>query len=505
MSEDVTEGMARRQVYTYGGWRVSRPAGLGRFSFTETMGLLSGTIVLVVVNIVWGPLWALLVGVVLVATAAAVVLTRDRHGMNIIDRGKERMVFRRGRRKGANVLRNGVLAPVRTDGRCRLPGILGAARLSEHEDSFRRPFAVIHQADGRLSVVMSLTPVGVMLVDQETIDLNVALWGMWLADIADEVGVVDAAVTVETSPDTGDKLRREVLGRRHEEAPDMACRIIDDVVAQAGTGGARVRTWVTVSFDPARMSSVKRGRSTRAIAEIASSLPNLTQTLAESGGGAVHLLRADELVTLARVAYDPAVEQVLEDAVAAGSTVELAWDEAGPVCHDAEWDHLRHDSGVSRSWVMTRPPRGVVQSGVLRRLLDVSSMVERKRVTILYRPLDPARAPDVVERDVDMAHARVRTTDRPTERAVRDLAQARKTSAEEAEGAAVLDFGCVVTVTVSGSEQERRLADASAAVTSLAARARLLVRTAYGAQDSAFALGLPLGLSPAQQRIGGGW
>ena len=39
-----------------------------------------------------------------------------------------------------------------------------------------------------------------------------------------------------------------------------------------------------------------------------------------------------------------------------------------------------------------------------------------------------------------------------------------------------------------------------------AAGSHLLIRTAYGSQDSAFALGLPLGLMPDRQRLsGGGW
>ena len=63
----------------------------------------------------------------------------------------------------------------------------------------------------------------------------------------------------------------------------------------------------------------------------------------------------------------------------------------------------------------------------------------------------------------------------------------------------------VVTATVCGPEAGASVIDASSAVESLAASSRLLVRPAYGAQDSAFALGLPLGLTPAQQRLSDRW
>ncbi|WP_172119584.1 SCO6880 family protein [Actinomyces faecalis] len=492
-------------VRTYGNWRVSRAAGVGRFTIGQTMTLLAAAIAVVMINQIFGMGWAAGTGII-VAVLGLASAVRDKHGMNMFDRRSEKVAFRRAKRRKATSYRSGVLAASkRGDGRCRLPGILGATHVSEHEDAHRRRFAVIHHGDGRLSVAMALAPAGDGLVDQDMVDREVALWGMWLSDLSDEAGVVDASVTVETSPDTGQRLRREVTSRADATAPPIAAHIIDGVVDAAGAGGARVRTWATISFDPARMSSEKRGRTSRAVRDIATRLPGLTQNLAIGGAGAIHLMRADELARLVRVAYDPEVEPVLDQAVVDGAEITLDWADVGPVAAEATWDTYRHDSGLSRSWTVTRPPRGMVQSGVLRSLLQLSRDVERKRVTMLYRPMDAARAPEVVERDVDKATARIKASRRPTERMERDVAQARQTSQEEADGASVVDFGCVVTATVSGIDAERQLVDASAAVTSLAAGSRMLVRPAYGAQDSAFALGLPLGLTPARQTLSGGW
>ena len=66
-----------------------------------------------------------------------------------------------------------------------------------------------------------------------------------------------------------------------------------------------------------------------------------------------------------------------------------------------------------------------------------------------------------------------------------------QTAAEEAQGAGLVNFGMVVTATVTEKE---RLPDAVAAVEQTSGTARVLLRRAYGAQDTAFAASLPLGL-----------
>lgn len=54
-----------------------------------------------------------------------------------------------------------------------------------------------------------------------------------------------------------------------------------------------------------------------------------------------------------------------------------------------------------------------------------------------------------------------------------------------------MNFGILVTATVLDAERE---AEARAAIDNLAATARLRLRPVYGAQPSAFAAALPLGL-----------
>ncbi|MDR7083247.1 hypothetical protein J2X01_002541 [Arthrobacter ginsengisoli] len=111
--------------------------------------------------------------------------------------------------------------------------------------------------------------------------------------------------------------------------------------------------------------------------------------------------------------------------------------------------------------------------------------------SLLYRPMDSARAAAVVERDQNNANVRISSGNRPSARALVDARSAAQTAAEEAQGAGLVNFGLVVTATVTDPD---RLPDAVAAVEQTSGTARVLLRRAYGSQDTAFAACLPLGL-----------
>ncbi|MBJ2329465.1 hypothetical protein JFX23_06775 [Schaalia cardiffensis] len=484
---------------TYGNWRRPTAAGLGKLSFGASMGLLGAMILIVLIYSTLGLRWS--VGFGLVSAAAIwAVSARDRHGISVADRTGERMRFWWASRTKRTIYRSGPLTPTAAStGKCSLPGIAAASTISEQVDSYDRPYALIRHADGSLAVVIKLAPSGADLLDVNQVDLQVAYWGQWLADLGGELGIVGASVCVETTPDTGKRLEREVRRRVDPAAPELSQQIMREIVVDYRAGSAQVRTWLTLVFEPAKMGSRKRSFD-QAARDIGTRLPGLTQTLVAAGAGAVHLMTVEEVVRLVRVAYDPACESLFEDAAAAGEDVHVSWDDAGPVSALALWDSYRHDSGVSRSWVVTAPPRGVVQSSILRTILSANSDVDRKRVTILYHPMDAGLAPDVVEADVNMARARVETSGRPTARAKSELQAAQQVAAEEAGGAGLVDFGIIMTATTSAPEDTD---DTSSAMAALAAASRLQVRIAYGAQDSAFALGLPLGLRPPSQQMGG--
>lgn len=484
---------AKPEVRTYGGWREPRNMGLGVLTMRETMAALGGLIVVFATMMISNVLWA---GGVLVIEAGLLwlVTTKDKHGMSLLDKGAERLRFRRAARSGATRYVSGPLAPRYTTGGFRLPGVLWRSTLSEHTDSVGRPFALVHHGDKSLAVVMALAPPGTGLVDLDQANDLVALYGVWLGNLSGEAGVVAASVSVETCPDSGERLRRAMARQSVPGAPEVARQVISEVVDSSAQGAVDIKVWATLTFSPAAMGAGKQ--EDLAVQEIATRLPGLTQTLQHAGTGPVHLMTAGELCQMVRIAHDPASAALFDTAASRGEMVALKWGQCGPAGHEALSDRYEHDSGVSRVWTMTAPPQGTVQFRVLEPILGLHPNVERKRVTILYRPIDAAMAPSIIDNDVNQANARL-TGANPSARAMREAQVARQMADEEAAGGGLLDFGAVITCTTTSGD----VAQAAAPVESLASSSRLLIREAWGAQDSGFAVGLPLGLQPGDQAM----
>lgn len=482
-------------IRTYGNWRAPVRAGFGKLSFGASMGLVAGLVMTVFINATAGLLPALGF-LVLVGMSVAAVTLKDAHGVSIVDRIGEVMRFWRAKSQGKNLYRSGATAPRIGDGAARLPGVLSKVSVSEHRDAYQRPFALIKHPSGTVAVVIASYPEGDSLVDRETLDQQVARWGLWLTQLSQETGIVAASVTVESVPDSGTRLRREVEQRIDPAAPQLAQLVLEDVIDSYKEGAAQVRAWITITFDPGKMG-VKRRDESQIARDIGSRLPGLTQGLGATGGGALHLVAVNELCRIARVAFDPASEALFDQAAAENSQVDIDFSQVGPTGAVAGWDTYRHDSGLSRTWVMTAPPRGAVQSSVLSRLIAPSRDVDRKRVTLLYQPISAGRAPDLVEKDVNQALAGVASSNRPTQRKQAELRSAQQVAREEADGASLVDFGIVITATTQDGEIE----DVAAAINALSSSARLQVRPAYGAQDTAFAMGLPFGLRPSSDSL----
>jgi len=129
-------------------------------------------------------------------------------------------------------------------------------------------------------------------------------------------------------------------------------------------------------------------------------------------------------------------------------------------------------------------------SSVLAGLLAPHRDITRKRVTIMYRPHDPAWAARIVERDRRTALFRL-GGNKPAARDVAHAAAAEQTAREEAKGAGLVRFAMLVTATV---ESAADLPMAAAAIDVLAPPARIQLRRMYGSQATAFAAGLPIGI-----------
>ena len=207
--------------------------------------------------------------------------------------------------------------------------------------------------------------------------------------------------------------------------------------------------------------------------ELAVRLPGLMAMLSATGAGAARLVSVAEVCEIVRTAYDPAAATMVEDARIAGEDTGLTWDEVEPVAHEATWDSYRHDSAVSISWAMTTAPRGNVQSSVLARLLAPHPTLARKRVAILFRPIDAARAAGMVEADLRASQFVASSSKNPTARSGLSVRTAATTAQEEAAGAGLVNFSMLVTATITNPA---RKTEARAVVDNLAATARVRLR-----------------------------
>jgi len=486
----TTQAEPQRRPRSYGNWTKPRTAGLLGLGQIGTGILLGGMMLAVIVTIAVDLLWGFgvmsTVGLLLLMTAI-----RDKHGQSALARIATRIGWMKTRRKRHNLYRSGPLG-FADWGTMQLPGLMAGSRLTEWQDSYQRPFALIHlPSSADYSIVIGTDPDGSSLVDEEQIDIWVAEWGMWLANISDEPGIEAAAVTIEAAPDTGLRLRREVESRMQDDAPEFSRRLLHGAVDAYPAGSAVVRAYASLTFSAATRVGGRK-RSPKEIGrELAARIPGLTQSLGATGAGAARPVSAQELCETVRIAYDPAAAILIDEANSAGEPPEIPWTEVGPAAHQANWDTYRHDSAVSMTWMMSTAPRGNVPSSILMRLLAPHRDIARKRVTLLYRPIDPGRAAAIVDADARAASFNLTSTDRPNAHNLASARAALATAEEEAAGAGLVNYGILVTATVTDPDG---VADARAALDNLSATARLRMRPVYGSQDSAFAAALPLGL-----------
>jgi hypothetical protein len=250
-----------------------------------------------------------------------------------------------------------------------------------------------------------------------------------------------------------------------------------------------VNARVSVTYTAAPRLGAKRRDRAEMARELGTRLPGLSSHLGMTGAGEARPMTAQQLAEMVRIAYDPSVQVLIEQSQASGGS-GLTWADAGPVATQESWGHYVHDSAASITWGMSEAPRGEVLSSVLTGLLAPHRDIARKRVTILYRPHDPASAVQIVERDRRDARFRL-GGNKPAARDTVAVAAAEQSAREEAKGAGLVRFAMLVTATVNSPED---LPTAAAAVDVLAPPARVQLRRMYGSQASAFAAALPIGI-----------
>ncbi|GAA4968813.1 SCO6880 family protein [Kineococcus glutinatus] len=489
-SRPVTAAHDSGVLRTYGGWRRTR--GIGLFGLGST-----ATVVVMVCAVV--PLIALGISVraglmLCVPSGAVIAVTCTRiDGTPILHVVLRRAQWMWASWRGYPSLRAGVL--VEHPSAWQLPGALAATRLLSCEDGRGGHFGLIHDArTGFLTATLRCASTSTWLVDGGDADAWVANWHSWLASRGFDSMVQWVAVTVDTAPEPGSTLARNVAERLDPGAPADVLDLMRELVEVSPAASADVETRVSITFDPAR-AGTPLTELADAAAEVSRSLVGMEAALSECGVTVLGRARAEDLAGTVRVAFDPASRGDVESALSTATDVPLTWEAAGPVAAEEAWDHYRHDSGVSVSWAWHEAPRQQVTSNVLVRLMSPSRYP--KRVTMLYRPLSAGAAARLLEDQVNAAAFREayrRTQGRDaTARDQADHERAVTAAREEALGAGVILMSLYATITVTDP------ADLAAAVADLESRAdqsKVRVRRLFGSQAVGFATTLPAGVYP---------
>ena len=448
---------------TYGDWMRPMPGGIRNIGIPLTiagMGVLTCTLLVSMASVVAA------IAILVVGMGVILVLAiRDREHRNMVDRTVEKRTWMAAQRTGANLYRSGLLAPI-DGGKAMLPGILSRVGLT--------------------------SALGASLADDDVEDSYVASWAGLMESLASETGVTQLAVTVDTAPDSGVRFRRTLSKRIVEDAPELAARAMAQIMDQYAAGGASNDVTLTLTFRYTDRDGkyLEAGEAARRISLL---LPSIREQIAQAGGGAARALGMEEITRMVRVAYDPAAQETIEES---DEPPYIAWEDCGPLMHEAGWSHYSHDSGLSRTWEMVDPPQSNVTADTLTRLLSPLADCDRKRVTVLYRMLPPDKTMFMAEQNRQKAANQVSQEKRATVRSMSQIGKANRQAVETNQGAVMVFFGMLVTVTVSRGEQEsQRLEAASRAVEQAAGGAKIDLRPCYGAQDTGFAASLPLGLN----------
>ena len=245
----------------------------------------------------------------------------------------------------------------------------------------RRHVLLHNRRTGTLTAILRCAPIGLDLADPDQTDQWVAAWGGFLADLGYQPLVRHIAVTIDTAPTGGSGLTAHVTTHLDPHAPRLARQVLTELVADTTARTAAVQVWLSVCLDPAR-ATPKPADLLAACVEVGRWLPGLETQLAACGVAVHGRATLAWLARAVRAAFDPATRPDLTGAA-------LEWADAVPVAAREEWDHYRHDSGVSVSWALREAPRQAVDAAVLAPLVAPGPYA--RRVCWLYQPYPAER------------------------------------------------------------------------------------------------------------------
>jgi hypothetical protein len=368
-----------------------------------------------------------------------------------------------------------------------------AVRLGVVEDRRTRTLA------GTLRVVGS----GFALLEHDEQERLVQLWGDALGACCVERGpIASIRVSEWAAPGGSSDHERFAVEHAHPDADQMAAASYRELLDHARPTATRHEVLVTVVIDTRRVRADRtKDRHTAAVAVLVEELRRLASRLDAAGLRVDEPLSAGELATVLRLRCDPSATARLSARV--GSLGELAGlvapHNAGPLATSCEWDHVRVDRSLHRTyWIAEWPRLDVTASWFEPLLLHAGST---RSIAIHYEPVPPSRSQRAIERDATRLatdeEQRARTGFRIGARHRRAQRAVEDREAELVAGYAEFEFAAFVAVTALDADAlERSCVDYEQA----AAQAGLELRPLDGRHDLAVACTLPIGRGLAPRR-----
>lgn len=483
--------MASFADQTYGNWRRVTSWGLGEMSTAATATIWAALLV-TVLTFMTAPLWVALIPSVITVGLFAAFWFRDRDYWTLGDRLVNWVLWQWRKLRGEDAYRSGPLSHLPVQG-FHPPGVASSlVLLPDGADAYGRPFALLElpHADS-YAVSLAASPGGDGLIDPAQLDQWINGYAQFLTELSNESSITAVKVVVDEEPDSGALVQRVVRDSLADDAPEVS-RQVAMKVAETQGGHVRVRAYVTFTFAATTAGGVKRDREDM-YRDIGAVLPELTAQLSKVGIGAPVPMTGLDVCETIRSCWDPEAGEIIERERAMGHRTALTWDQVGPVATETAWSAYKHDSGVSMTWFMTRPPSGAVPGRILKPVLTPHAVIDRKRVCLMYRPLDFITGQARVEQAKNKVDFDLTKTTRPSTRKQQERAQVEATATEESWGASILEFSLAVTVTLR-HEHADMLADARAVMEQRFGKAKLLMRPAWGMHDAAFVATLPIGV-----------
>ncbi|MCQ9334506.1 hypothetical protein NQ042_10560 [Corynebacterium phoceense] len=473
-------------VYALG--QPSRRTGIGGFSMKTTIVLGAGFIGFLACQL--GGVQKIGFMVILPITVVLALLVSINVGGRSVAQGAE-MMFQDWRRrvKGDNIYISGPSSRF-AGGRYRLPGSLARTELLEGRDAVGRDFGVIFDRHRREATVLLDCQLSgqTAMTQQERNDIT-ANWGRWLAGLSLSGDVVSAVFVINSRPDTGELVAKEVEATVHDDAPEVAKRIMREASDELSVGIPETESHVAVTLKV----SISEPDDTSFLQLLGTRLPGLYEDLTWSGIQATPM-SGDEVCARAHKFFNPASEGDFEELAVTGQPHDLAWYDVGPAFAEVRKNTYRHDGVASVTWEMASAPRSTFEDTLLGNLIAPHARIDRKRVALVYRPFEAGSGASRVEaehRDAMVAaNSSKKIRSAAAEMRLEHTEAARRA---QARGAQLGRYSLFVTATTNDEQVLDRIRHD---VKQLGAQANLRLREMSRQQDAGFITSCGLGQIP---------